>query len=293
MDPLVTGSLISAGANLLGGLFGSNSAEKATRAQLAAQKEFAQHGVRWRVEDAKAAGLHPLYALGANVPSYSPVSVQDPMGEAISQAGQNIGRAVSSSMTSHERMMADLAVQQAKANLRETDARIGVLQSEDFRNRVEAFGTPSFPLVGGVGQSHLDRMLEGQDVGGAALRKMPGAYLTTDNPGVGKGSTPMSRTFDTASGVPLLLPGGMQGDASEALESLSESALLQYMAYKDSAAVFGPQWEDRFFDAYAPEWLRDLDDWFRENVAMEKGRRPGGPGKRIRRPLPYRRDFGP
>lgn len=28
------------------------------------QREFAQHGIRWRVEDARAAGLHPLAALG-------------------------------------------------------------------------------------------------------------------------------------------------------------------------------------------------------------------------------------
>jgi len=53
------GGLISAGASL----FGSNSAAKR---QEKLSKEFAQHGIQWRVEDAKAAGIHPLAALGAS-----------------------------------------------------------------------------------------------------------------------------------------------------------------------------------------------------------------------------------
>lgn len=36
----------------------------ARREQYWKDKEFAQHGVRWRVEDARKAGLHPLAALG-------------------------------------------------------------------------------------------------------------------------------------------------------------------------------------------------------------------------------------
>lgn len=36
------------------------------------QKEFAQNGIRWRVEDAKAAGLHPLAALSMSGSGASP-----------------------------------------------------------------------------------------------------------------------------------------------------------------------------------------------------------------------------
>lgn len=39
------------------------------------QREFAKHGIRWRVEDAIAAGIHPLAALGVNTASGSPVSI--------------------------------------------------------------------------------------------------------------------------------------------------------------------------------------------------------------------------
>lgn len=41
---------------------------------LALQREFAQNGVSWRVEDAKRAGLHPLAALGGTGASFSPMA---------------------------------------------------------------------------------------------------------------------------------------------------------------------------------------------------------------------------
>lgn len=48
--------------------------EQLAREQMALQKEFAQKGIQWRVDDAKAAGLHPIYALGGSAANYSPVS---------------------------------------------------------------------------------------------------------------------------------------------------------------------------------------------------------------------------
>lgn len=56
------------------------------------QREFAQHGIRWRVEDAKAAGLHPLAAIGAAGASYSPVITG--IGSSIGAAGQALGEGV-------------------------------------------------------------------------------------------------------------------------------------------------------------------------------------------------------
>lgn len=61
---------------------------------IALQREFAQNGIRWRVDDAKAAGLHPLAALGASSASYSPVTtLLDPLPSERpwqEQMGQNI-----------------------------------------------------------------------------------------------------------------------------------------------------------------------------------------------------------
>lgn len=109
------GSLISAGSQLLGGLLGSNSADKANKA--AAQQaelnrqmqlDFAQQGIRWKVADAKAAGIHPIYALGGSTHAYTPVSqnfvADTSLPNALAGAGQDIGRAINSTRTQSERM---------------------------------------------------------------------------------------------------------------------------------------------------------------------------------------------
>lgn len=71
------------------------------------QVDFAQHGIKWKVEDAKSAGIHPVYALGAPTTSYSPVSLSTPadnsMGNAIASAGQDVGRAINATRTGAER----------------------------------------------------------------------------------------------------------------------------------------------------------------------------------------------
>lgn len=113
-------ALIGAGASLLGGLFNKSSADDNRAAQermaaqnIAQQREFAQHGIRWKVDDARAAGIHPLFALGANTTSFSPVSVgssaDTSMGDAIASAGQNIGRAVQAGQTRAERSTSAIA----------------------------------------------------------------------------------------------------------------------------------------------------------------------------------------
>lgn len=77
--PAFVGPLV-AGLGSLMGMAGAADAnrtsERMARDQMRLQREFAQKGIQWRVEDAKAAGLHPLAALGANPANYSPVGLQ-------------------------------------------------------------------------------------------------------------------------------------------------------------------------------------------------------------------------
>lgn len=92
-DPIVTGSLITAGGSLLGGALGSSSASKAANKDYRRQKEFAKNSIRWKVEDAKRAGLHPLFALGGGA-SFSP-SIQTgstDLGSGIGEAAAALGR---------------------------------------------------------------------------------------------------------------------------------------------------------------------------------------------------------
>lgn len=60
------------------------------------QKEFAQNSIQWRVNDAKKAGIHPLYALGSQGISYAPSSFSSMPDTSLSDVGQAVGSAVSS-----------------------------------------------------------------------------------------------------------------------------------------------------------------------------------------------------
>lgn len=82
--------LLSMGMNAIGGLLGSSDKKKDRKLQADAM----QHGISWRVADAKRAGVHPLYALGAPTFSPSPVSTGGyDLPSALGDMGQNIGRA--------------------------------------------------------------------------------------------------------------------------------------------------------------------------------------------------------
>lgn len=107
------GALISGGASLLGGLFGKSEDKKIARMNIAHQKEFAQHGVRWKVDDARAAGIHPLYALGAQTHSFSPVTAGSSLSDGIRSAGQDFGRAIDATRTKGERVDAHARAIQA------------------------------------------------------------------------------------------------------------------------------------------------------------------------------------
>ena len=80
------GAIGNIGGALLGGIFGKKSADKESRFQ----KEFAQHGIRWKVADAKEAGLHPLAAIGAQGAQYNPVIPSQPdYAQAFGMAGKS------------------------------------------------------------------------------------------------------------------------------------------------------------------------------------------------------------
>lgn len=98
-------ALIAAGASLAGGLFAAKSQAKANAENIANQKQFAQQGIQWKVQDAIKAGIHPLYALGAQTTSFTPTSVGG--GDlGIPDAGQNIGRAIESTRSTEASRLA-------------------------------------------------------------------------------------------------------------------------------------------------------------------------------------------
>lgn len=134
------------------------------------QEHFAKHGIQWRAQDAAAAGIHPLYALGASTPTFSPspVSVGSPtiaadtsMGSAVASMGQDIGRAINSTRTADQRDAAyvktvqDLSLQKMGLENTLLASQIKRLQVNDNppfpsatasqNNPTTAVATPVFP----------------------------------------------------------------------------------------------------------------------------------------------------
>lgn len=135
------GSIIGAVGNLVGGLIGKSSQEKALEQQnaiaqqnIALQKEFAQNAIQWKAADAQAAGIHPYYAMGATTTSFNPVSVGhvggNPLGEGLAAMGQDLGRAVTKSQTPEQRQ--DVVGKQAAALSLER----GTLENELLKTRI-------------------------------------------------------------------------------------------------------------------------------------------------------------
>lgn len=89
------------------------------------QQKAMKHGIQWRVNDANAAGVHPLYALGAQLPMYSPSS-QINFGD----MGQDISRARMAAQDRNDRMRQLEGADRSNAVSRERDSVRFALDTE-------------------------------------------------------------------------------------------------------------------------------------------------------------------
>lgn len=256
MNPIVSAALISGGTNILGDLLdwnrGSNdSSQNASmawtieenRKNYERQKEFAKNGLRWRVEDAIAAGLHPLAALGASGASYSPASIAPlfgtddeglSKGQFLARSGQNIARAVEATMSKEERLF------NAQRNQLEIERmkKENLLLDMQITKVGQATG-PGFPNYTGISMT-------GQADSGARATGGPLELL------------PMGRTFS-----PYARPAQAYGDASfYTFEKMPDGSL----AVTPSPDVVGVNsndilewakwhWRDIIFRNFSPELM--------------------------------------
>lgn len=163
---------LGTGAGLLGDYLGMREAgkqsdsareseERFATEQMKMQREFAQMGIRWRVEDARAAGLHPLAALGASGAAYSPVT---PMfqpdyskSDFFRSAGQSVNRAMAAVSTPEDRAAKVLHLKSL-----DLDNKIKERQLLEMQRSVAGPGAPSLvpfgQAINGQGDS-LDQNL--------------------------------------------------------------------------------------------------------------------------------------
>jgi len=216
------GALISAGASLAGGILGQKSAEKQADKNIALQKEFAQSGIQWKVADAKAAGIHPLYALGASTHSYAPVSIGTPLADSIGKAGQFLGRAADASSSPTTRMGV-ISEQAAKLQLDNMALQNQLLASQIARVN-QAGRTPGLPdanqrwLIPGQGQTALPDTanLAPEYTGGGPGIKVEPFKVTTTIPA---GTTEPTAVADVGyTRSPTGYPVSLSKDAQERME---------------------------------------------------------------------------
>ena len=225
------GSIVSAVGSIAGGILGANSAQNVAGMNYEAQKEFAQNGIRWKVEDAKRAGIHPLYALGASTQGYSPsggYTGDYGISDAAAHFGQGYERAQQAKMMKEERDKQDVrdaiqdmaALEDLNQKRRLNDAQIRLANSEIFRNfalSTNALRKTGLPpaMPGGLGG-----VIAGQGNSYATGQTTPeiSSVVTSEKgtPSVQAGSPPDVRFYRTLSGGRAPLPTEDAGDAMDA-----------------------------------------------------------------------------
>ena len=216
MDPIVTGSLIGAGANLLGGLFGSSSAKKARRQ---AQHQFDQqmdYSVQRRVADARKAGIHPLFALGASVGA-SPTTLagDTSMQDALGRAGENVARgarASSAAALDRRRIESQIKVDEAQASYYNSlAARTGQEINSRGSDGARVFAYDTAP--------------EAPDIQYGPYELVSPEVKYSKSPGVQAGTQPSSMEVMMPNGEKILVPA-----SDEVAEAFSIEQYLPWLA---------------------------------------------------------------
>lgn len=117
---MALGNIISAVGGIAGGLLGQRSQQDDAKHAAQDAVRFAKNSIRWRVDDAKRAGIHPLYALGAagaSAPQFIPG--QSPLGSSIRDAAAQIGHDVNQA-----------PIQKAQTDLLKAQTRVADAQAD-------------------------------------------------------------------------------------------------------------------------------------------------------------------
>lgn len=219
------------------------------------QREFAEQGIRMRVADAKAAGVHPLYALGANTPGYSPV--MSAMPQAVSEAGQHIGRAIDAAGSSEDRALArQLAVVQLRNAQLQGDYIQEQIAASQFA-RLNQGGQASAGVPGGGVQVFPVDPFPSERVQGSDLVEIKPRQITSsrsDAPEITAGHEPGYSSFRLDKGNRFL---GLSGELSQATEEMD--ALRYYLTFRANFPEFAQLADDAYKRMFAPDWVRRLE----------------------------------
>lgn len=192
--------LLAAAAPIIGAGISALSNANAGEKNAAAQREFAQNGIQWKVADSIKAGVNPIYGLGAQTTSFSPSYVGS---NAFANAGQDVSRAMMATANAPERSAVN-ALTLERAHLENDLLRAQILKTN-------ASIGPPMPMAG------TDTFVPGQgDSGspGVATTPMTRQASYAGSPYAEAGSVAEVGYGNSTTGFPVM----MSKDAKERLE---------------------------------------------------------------------------
>lgn len=263
--------------------------EEKEKRDYARAKEFAQMGIQWKVADAQAAGVHPLYAVGASGPGFSSsgaVGVGD-VGSVQSHSSQLYE-------TGEERQLRFEQMNAIKAGAAKDEAQKAYYEALTAVEKQKLnpgprtlLGDPSGGQGQGVTIPDWDISAPG-NVGVVQLQGDPTYSARQGNPQLGAApNKPFWSEYALTDDLRIQLPWTQEGPG-EALENVSwwmwPSIVMMNKQY------YGEDWLGRLFSAliggktefrHAPESLKnfwkDQNSGFYEKSGRERGvnwRRP-------------------
>lgn len=256
------GSLLGGAGSIIGALSDQNTQENIATQNYNLQNEAFNRGIQVRVKDAKAAGIHPLYALGANTYQPGPIfSGQSSAGAQLSNAGQSLGSAATRLLDPYLRKEKELQLKLLSSQVGESDARKNYYDAIAAKERQAGLssvgsnlgimdemsgGKPG--LVGHVSIGELKEVNESEPAGQGIINLKPSEQKTSKHgdSGVMAGEAPGFQEFILPGGQPIQLPASEEGSLSEIMEAVPWymwPGILQY-----NSRYYGDPWLNDFRD---------------------------------------------
>lgn len=238
-------------------LEGKKSQEEADKKNARQQERFAREGIRWKVQDAKAAGIAPEFALGASTYQASPTHTPTQSDSAI--AGQSIARAALATASQPDRDMTQALQAETLRGMRlDNDIKQtqGMTQTQYASN-------PAFPHARG-------NVIEGQ--GNSPVKDVPleRTGMSRSRPDSEGGSIPSVGWSKTAD-------GGLRPVPSQDIKNRIEDQLIPETVWAAQNLVApnigkGPRPPEEALPkgAHMWRWSTSRQAWYPDNMKTSK-----------------------